>query len=108
MFIAIGISYAVPTHSLLALPLAGQWIAGALVTALPLFFAGMLFSQIFEKRQEPTTSLGYNLIGAICGGLLEYSSMALGTKNLYLLALVLYILAFLVHGREKGITWGRK
>ena len=104
LFIAIGISYAVPTHSLLALPLAGQWIAGALVTALPLFFAGMLFSQIFEKRQEPTTSLGYNLIGAICGGLLEYSSMALGTKNLYLLALVLYILAFLVHGREKGIT----
>ena len=104
LFIAIGISYAVPTHSLLALPLAGQWIAGALVTALPLFFAGMLFSQIFEKRQEPTTSLGYNLIGAICGGLLEYSSMALGTKNLCLLALVLYILAFLVHGREKGIT----
>ena len=104
LFIAIGISYAVPTHSLLALPLAGQWISGALVTALPLFFAGMLFSQIFEKRQEPTTSLGYNLIGAICGGLLEYSSMALGTKNLCLLALVLYILAFLVHGREKGIT----
>ena len=44
LFIAIGISYAVPTHSLLALPLAGQWITGALVTALPLFFAGMLFS----------------------------------------------------------------
>jgi len=42
------------------------------------------------------------LEGAICGGLLEYSSMALGTKNLYLLALVLYILAFLVHGREKN------
>ena len=104
LFICIGISYAIPTHSLLALPLAGQWIAGALVTAVPLFFAGMLFSQIFENRQEPTTSLGYNLMGAICGGLLEYSSMALGTKNLYLLALVLYILAFLVHGREKGIN----
>ena len=104
LFICIGISYAIPTHSLLALPLAGQWIAGALVTAVPLFFAGMLFSQIFENQQEPTTSLGYNLMGAICGGLLEYSSMALGTKNLYLLALVLYILAFLVHGQGKGIN----
>ena len=102
LFVSIGISYAVPTNSLLALPLAGQWIFGALVTAVPLFFAGMLFSQIFATRQEPTTSLGYNLMGAICGGLLEYSSMALGTKNLYLLALVLYILAFLVHGREKN------
>jgi len=71
-------------------------------------FCGNVVFANFEKRQEPTTSLGYNLIGAICGELLEYSSMALGTKNLYLLALVLYILAFLVHGREKGITWGRK
>lgn len=102
LFITIGVSYAVPTQSLLGLPLAGQWILGALITAVPLFFAGMLFSQIFATRSEPTTSLGYNLMGAICGGLLEYSSMALGTKNLYLLALVLYILAFLVHGREKN------
>lgn len=102
LFFFITISYLVPTHSLLALPLAGQWILGALITALPLFFAGMLFSQIFATRKEPTASLGYNLMGAICGGLLEYSSMALGTKNLYLLALVIYIMAFLVHGREKS------
>ncbi len=102
LFISIGASYVIPIRSLLVLPLVGQWIAGALVTAVPLFFAGMLFSQIFKSRQEPTTSLGYNLMGAICGGLLEYSSMALGTKNLYLLALILYILAFLVHGREKA------
>jgi hypothetical protein len=102
LFISIAISYFVPTHLLLGLPLAGQWILGALVTAVPLFFAGMLFSQIFATRKEPTTSLGYNLMGAICGGLLEYSSMALGTKNLYLLALALYVLAFLVHGREKN------
>jgi len=104
LFITIVISYAFPTHSLLGLPLAGQWIVGALITAIPLFFAGMLFSQIFATRQEPTTSLGYNLMGAICGGLLEYSSMALGTKSLYLLALVIYIMAFLVHGREKLLS----
>ena len=101
LFISIGVCYAVPTHILLGLPLVGQWAVGALITALPLFFAGMLFSQIFVARQEPTTSLGYNLMGAICGGLLEYSSMALGTKSLYTLALVTYILAFLFHGREK-------
>jgi hypothetical protein len=102
LFISIAISYCVPTNSLLSLPLTGQWILGALVTAVPLFFSGMLFSQIFATRLEPTTSLGYNLMGAICGGLLEYSSMALGTKNLYLLALVLYFLAFMVHRCEKN------
>jgi hypothetical protein len=101
LFFFICVSYIIPIHSLLILPLFIQWVIGALVTAVPLFFAGLLFSQIFKSRQEPTISLGYNLMGAICGGLLEYSSMALGTKNLYLLALILYILAFLVHGREK-------
>jgi len=65
-------------------------------------FLGMLISHIFSAQQEPTTSRGYNPIGAICGGLLEYSSMALGTNNLFLLALVLYILVFLVHGRENN------
>ncbi|MBC8283293.1 MAG: hypothetical protein H8E32_05715 [Nitrospinae bacterium] len=101
LFIFIGVSYAIPIHSILGLPLIGQWAVGAMITAVPLFFAGLLFSQIFKNRSESTVSLGYNLMGAICGGLLEYSSMALGTKSLYLLALILYILAFLVHGREK-------
>lgn len=104
LFIFIGISYAIPIHSILGFPLIGQWTVGALITAVPLFFAGLLFSEIFKNRPEPTVSLGYNLMGAICGGLLEYSSMALGTKSLYLLALVIYILAFLVHGREKIST----
>ena len=33
---------------------------------------------------------------------MEYSSMFLGTKNLHLLALVLYILVIVVHEREKN------
>jgi len=67
LFIFIIISYAIPTQSLLVLPLAGQWILGALVTAVPLFFAGMLFSQILATRQEHITSLDYNLMGLFAG-----------------------------------------
>lgn len=73
-----------------------------MITAVPLFFAGLLFSQIFKYRKEPTLSLVYNLMGAICGGLFEYSSMFFGTKYLSILALVIYILTFLVHGREES------
>ena len=102
LFFSIGVCYVVPTHTILGLPLAVQWFFGALITAVPLFFSGMLFLQIFVDRQEPTKSLGYNLMGAICGGLLEYSSMALGTKSLYALALIIYILAFLIHRREQS------
>ena len=65
------------------------------------FFGNVNFSYFFNST-GPITSLGYDLIGAIFGGLLEYSSMALGTKNICLLALVLYILVFLIHGSENN------
>jgi hypothetical protein len=35
-----------------------------------------------------------NLLGAICGGLLEYNSMYFGFRFLYLIAMGCYILAF--------------
>ena len=65
-----------------------------MITAVPLFFAGLLFSQIFKYRKEPTLSLVYNLMGAICGGLFEYSSMFFGTKYLSILALLYTFLLF--------------
>ena len=70
------------------------------MVALPLFFAGMLFALIFKKREQPVISLGYNVIGAVFGGILEYSSMILGTKDLYLLSFVMYLAAYYFLTRE--------
>jgi hypothetical protein len=44
-------------------------------------------------------ALAYNLLGAIVGGALEYSSMAIGINGLYLLAGLVYFEAFLAARR---------
>jgi hypothetical protein len=38
--------------------------------------------------------MAMNLLGAICGGLLEYNSMYFGFQSLYVLAMGCYLLAF--------------
>lgn len=104
LFGTIGLCYIFPVQKLLDLPLVGQWVAGGLLVALPLFFAGLTFAILFKNRKRPVKSLGYNLIGAIMGGLLEYSAMAMGTKSLYLVSVLMYLLAYMTHRTGKGLA----
>ncbi len=72
-----------------------QWLLGGLMVALPVFFAALIFSTLLGRRTDGARALAYNLLGAIVGGVLEYSSMLIGIKGLYLLAAALYLGAFL-------------
>lgn len=90
----------VPASALLTLPLYAQWILGGAMVALPLFVAGIIFATIFRTRKNTVKSLGFNLTGSILGGLAEYSSMVMGTKSLYTLGLLMYLLALLCYNRE--------
>ncbi len=62
-------------------------------TGLPILFAAGLFASCFQEETESALALGWNLLGAVVGGILEYGSMFLGIKALYLLALCLYAAA---------------
>lgn len=76
----------------------GSTTAGRIGTAIlltcPLFFSGIVFSQLIAGRKGVGGIMAFNLLGAICGGLLEYNSMYFGFRSLYLLALGCYVLAF--------------
>jgi SAM-dependent methyltransferase len=88
---------------------AGWWIAkagglpssslGRLGTALlltcPIFFSGLVFSSLLAKESSVSGVMGMNLLGAMCGGVLEYNSMYFGFHFLYLLAMGLYALSFI-------------
>ena len=75
------------------------WIV-LLLLVLPVFFAGILFSNVFRHEQLPAAALGYNLFGAIVGGVLEYTSMAWGINSLNVLTLAAYCAAgLLLFGR---------
>src|ERR1043166_4441744 len=81
LFVTLLVAYLLPASSLLGLGVVGQWVAGGLMVALPIFFAALIFSTLLGGRPEGARALGYNLIGAILGGVLEYSSMVIGIKG---------------------------
>lgn len=94
LFVALALAYLVPAGRLLWLGAVGQWLVGGLMVALPILFAALIFSTLFQSSAEPSRALAWNLLGAIVGGLLEYSAMAVGIKGLYLLAAGIYLLAW--------------
>lgn len=83
------------TADLSAVP---TWVARVFLTALltlPLFFSGFAFSTELRRSRSVAVALSSNLFGAMLGGFLEYNSMYFGFRSLYVLALVMYLLAFL-------------
>jgi SAM-dependent methyltransferase len=61
--------------------------------AIPIFFAAVAFAVVLNGRRATSIALGYNLFGAMIGGVLEYASTIWGINNLNLLCLAAYILA---------------
>lgn len=61
-----------------------------LFLSLPVYFAGLIFASLYQQSKVPSVAFGYNLFGAMLGGLLEYSSLAFGINNLNLVCLALY------------------
>ena len=100
LFASLLIAWLVPVDALLFAGPVVQWFLGSLLVGLPIFFAGMIFASLLKGSTDPVRALAFNLLGAILGGVLEYSSMIVGTKALYLVAATIYTLAFLAHRRS--------
>jgi spermidine synthase len=56
----------------------------------PMFFSGIAFSSLLASTGEISAALALNLLGAMCGGLLESNSMYFGFQFLYWIAMALY------------------
>jgi spermidine synthase len=98
---ALTIAYAIPASALLPLGTIAQWAAGGVMVALPILFAALIFSTLLSRRRDAGRALAYNLLGAIIGGVLEYSAMALGIKAMYIVAAALYAGAAVSAMREE-------
>jgi SAM-dependent methyltransferase len=100
LLVTLAVAYVIPASALLQLGPAAQWIGGALMVSLPVLFASLIFSSLLARRADAARALAYNVFGAIVGGVLEYSSMALGIKALYLIAATMYVAVALLVRRE--------
>jgi hypothetical protein len=71
----------------------------------PIFFANLVFSREFRDVEESTRAFGWNLLGAVAGGGLEYLSLVFGFRNLLWIVAGCYLAAMLLT-RARGAGAG--
>jgi SAM-dependent methyltransferase len=57
---------------------------------VPMFFAGIIFTESFRRCDNKSTAFGSNIIGAVAGGIAQNLSFIVGLKALLLLAILFY------------------
>jgi SAM-dependent methyltransferase len=104
LFAAVVLLWCFPLEWLSTLPLFVRGVAGGLLTGLPVGLAGVIVPILLSRSAQPAAALGSNLLGAVLGGCLEYYSMLGGLGSVALIALVLYLLAFLLVRRQPAAS----
>lgn len=101
LFVCLAAAYIIPPSIFLNIDsVILRYVLGCLVMFLPIFFANMIFSREFRDVEESTRAFGWNLLGAVAGGGLEYFSLLIGFRNLLWIVAVCYLLTMvfiLVH-----------
>ncbi len=58
--------------------------------ALPVFFAGVVFAEMFRRCKRKSSAFGANIVGAVAGGLAQNLSFVVGIKALLLIGALCY------------------
>jgi len=87
----------IDTRSFLVQPVANL-IFALFLMVIPVFFAAIAFAEVLNMRTVTSVALGYNLFGAMVGGVLEYLSTIWGINSLNLLCIAAYVCAALFSG----------
>jgi hypothetical protein len=89
-------AWALPESVVLRSGVPARLALSVLVVGLPIFLSSVGFARLFEASPAPDLAFGWNLLGAVAGGLLELLSMAVGLKALLLMAAAAYLGALLL------------
>jgi SAM-dependent methyltransferase len=84
----------IPVHTLLAESPSIRLALSVLYVGTPIFFAAACFADRFRVRESVDMAFGWNLLGAVAGGLIEFFSMLVGIHAMALVALLAYAAAF--------------
>jgi spermidine synthase len=95
-------AYIIPLRALLFESLSLRITVATLLLSLPVLFAGMVFVRSFADMRFSGAALGWNLFGAVLGGMLETASQATGMRALTLIAVGLYVGSWIA--RNKAAT----
>ena len=95
LFTAIVVNYWIDVSVLFELDSALRVVASGMLIGTPVFFAATCFSRLFASQSVTGYPLGLNLIGAMGGGLIEYTSMLIGMRAVWLIVLGIYVMAWI-------------
>lgn len=90
------VAWFLPPELLLHLDFAPRFAAAVAVAFGPVFLANLVFAQRFREVGDSTTAFGANLLGAMVGGLAEYTALITGYQALLFLVAALYGAAWLL------------
>ena len=104
LLVTLIVAWAIPPGSLLSLSPLPRFVVAVIIAFAPIFLANMVFAQRFRGTGDTTTAFGANLLGAMIGGILEYTSLIVGYRWLLVFVALLYGLAFLTGWRHLGVA----
>jgi len=96
LLLSLLVGYVLPPASLLFEPAWLRYLLAALLTFSPVFFANLVFTRSFADTRSADMAFASNLIGAMFGGILEWSALAIGYQGLLPIVAVCYVAAYLL------------
>jgi hypothetical protein len=100
IFAAILVAYLLPLRSIFFPNVTLRILVASAVLCLPVLFAGMVFIRSFAEARFAGDALGWNLLGAVLGGVLETTSQATGLRMLLLWTALLYLASWVALERS--------
>lgn len=101
---ALALAWLVPPSALLPLALPLRFAAATALTFTPILIANLVFAQRFRNVESSSVAFGANLLGAMLGGLAEYTALLIGYRNLVILVAILYAGAWLAGYRHLAVA----
>jgi hypothetical protein len=97
LLVALAVNFLFPVQTLLGFSFPLRVLGAAALIGTPVFCAGISFSSLFKRETDVGLPFGMNMVGAMTGGSIEYLSMLMGMRNIWLILVIVYVLAFLCH-----------
>ena len=99
LFGGLILAWAIPPELVLSLDVPARLAVAVSLAFAPVFLANLVFAQRFREVSSSTIAFATNLLGAMVGGVLEYSSLLSGYRTLLVVVALLYGCAF-ISGRK--------
>lgn len=97
------LAYLLPPSALLLDPPILRYVVGSAIAFAPVFFANLVFTFSFRESEAADLAFGANLVGAMVGGVLEWSALITGYQALLVVVAAVYLGAWVARPRPEPL-----